>query len=176
MRLSICCLCATTLAGAELPVREVVLYKNGVGYFERAGEVPAGESAHVAFKASEMNDVLKSLTVRDQSGGRVTGLRYESAEPLEQKLSTFPFTTEDEKMSLAAFLNQLKGARVTVGFGGEKITGIIVLARVVTVEKIGEREQLVLLLDSGEMRTVDLSASTGLQFTDSGLQAQLRDY
>lgn len=27
------CLCA----GAELPVRQVVLYKNGVGYFERTG-------------------------------------------------------------------------------------------------------------------------------------------
>jgi hypothetical protein len=167
---------AAAVAGAELPVREVVLYKNGVGYFERAGDTAAGEAARLAFKGSEMNDVLKSLTVRAEPGGKVTSLRYESAEPLEQKLSTYPFSTEGEHPSVAAFLNQLKGARVSLNFGGDKLTGIIVLARVVTLEKLGEREQMVLLLDSGEMRTVDLPASTGLQFTDTALQTQLRDY
>ncbi len=29
--------CVTVLPAAELPVRTVVLYKHGVGYFERAG-------------------------------------------------------------------------------------------------------------------------------------------
>jgi hypothetical protein len=168
-------LTAALINAAELPVREVVLYKNGVGYFQRAGDVAAGESARLAFKASEMNDVLKSLTVHDQAGGRVNGLRYESAEPLEAKLATFPFPTEAE-ISLSAFLNRLKGARVTVSFAGEKQTGVIVLARAVPVEKSGEREQLVLLLDSGEMRTLDLGATAGLQFADMALQAQLRDY
>jgi hypothetical protein len=45
--------------GADLPVRKVVLYKHGIGFFERQGQVPAGESAAFQFKASEMNDVLK---------------------------------------------------------------------------------------------------------------------
>src|SRR5688572_29651237 len=131
-------LTATVLAGAELPVREVVLYKNGIGYFERAGDAAAGEAALLAFKASEMNDVLKSLTVSAEPGGKVTALRYESAEPIEQKLSTFPFTTQGDHPSLAVFLNQLKGARVTLNFGGDKLIGVIVLARVVTQEKLGE--------------------------------------
>ena len=77
-------------SATELPVRTVVLYKHGVGYFERAGNLAAGESAKLDFKASEMNDVLKSLTVNDQ-GGKVTGLRYDSNIPLNQKLSEFPF-------------------------------------------------------------------------------------
>ena len=165
---------AAILKPADLPVREVIIYKNGVGYFERAGDVPAGETARLAFKASEMNDVLKSLTVRDQAGGRVAGLRYESAEPLEQKLATFSFA-EGETISLSAFLHQLRGAKLTVTFGGDKLTGVIVLARAVAAEKT-EREQLVLLLDSGVMRTIDLGAATGLQFDDMALQAQLRDY
>ena len=37
-----CVLAATTFA-AELPVREVILYKHGVGYFERAGELRPGD-------------------------------------------------------------------------------------------------------------------------------------
>jgi hypothetical protein len=36
---------AVILKPADLPLREVIIYKNGVGYFERAGDVPAGETA-----------------------------------------------------------------------------------------------------------------------------------
>jgi hypothetical protein len=76
---------------AELPVKEVVLYKHGVGFFERSGRLGAGESARLDFDASEMNDVLKSLMVEERGGGRITGLRYDSMDPLSRKLQNFPF-------------------------------------------------------------------------------------
>src|SRR5437588_4935661 len=81
--------CAALLGGAELPVRTVVLYKHGVGFFERQGTLGAGESARLDFRTEDMNDVLKSLTVVDE-GGIITGLRYDSSIPLEQKLTEFP--------------------------------------------------------------------------------------
>src|SRR5579864_9514917 len=96
---------ATALA-AELPIREVILYKGGVGYFERAGTLAAGESARLDFKATDMNDVLKSLTLQDRNGGKVTGLRYDSSEPLDQKLAEFPFKIEGHA-SLSSFLDQV---------------------------------------------------------------------
>src|SRR5580658_3180702 len=99
----------STVMAAEIPIREVILYKSGVGYFERGGTLRPGESARLDFKASDMNDVLKSLTLEDRNGGKVTGLRYDSSEPLEQKLSEFPFHVEGAK-SLSAFLDQVKGA------------------------------------------------------------------
>src|SRR3979409_1332711 len=74
-------LCTLLMPAAELPVRTVVLYKHGEGYFERGGTLGPGESARLDFKAEEMNDVLKSLTINDQ-GGKVTGLRYDSSIPL----------------------------------------------------------------------------------------------
>ena len=40
----------TTVTAAELPVRQVVLYKHGVGFFERAGELAPGEGAQLDFK------------------------------------------------------------------------------------------------------------------------------
>src|SRR3954462_12648912 len=76
---------------ADLPVRQVVLYKHGVGFFERTGKLGAGESARLDFNASEMNDVLKSLTVDERGGGKITGLRYDSMDPLGHKLAEFPF-------------------------------------------------------------------------------------
>ena len=162
---------------AELPVRHVVVYKNGVGYFERAGEVKAGESAQLAFKQSEMNDILKSLTVRDVSGNVITGLRYDSADPLDNKLSTFPFEIKDEQKLLSTFLHGLRGVRITALSGTDKISGVIMLARQTSATgQQPEREQLILLLDSGDIRTVDLSAVTGLQLADPILQGRLRDY
>ncbi len=164
-----------TVMAADLPVREVVLYKSGVGYFERGGRLGAGESARLDFKASEMNDVLKSLTIADNAG-KVVALRYDSSEPLAQKLSDFPFQVEGGQ-SLSAFLGQLQGARISIKYGTETIDGTIVSARTVAAEeKKPEREQVVLLIDSGEMRTLDLAAASSLHFSDPKLQVALKDY
>ena len=164
-----------TVMAADLPVREVVLYKSGVGYFERGGRLGPGESARLDFKASEMNDVLKSLTIADNAG-KVVALRYDSSEPLEQKLSDFPFQVGGGQ-SLSAFLGQLQGARISIKYGAETIDGTIVSARTVAAEeKKPEREQVVLLIDSGEMRTLDLAAASSLHFSDPKLQVALKDY
>ncbi len=167
--------CAILAHAAELPVRTVVLYKHGVGYFERSGTLGPGESARLDFKAEEMNDVLKSLTIDDQ-GGKVTGLRYDSSIPLNQKLSDFPFHIEDGQ-PLSAVIDQLKGARIEMEFGPQKTAGEIVSARIIPGDKDhAEREQLTLLMDSGELRNVDLAAATAIRFTDPKLQLQFKDY
>src|SRR5271163_3077369 len=95
--------CMSTMLAADIPIREVILYKSGVGYFERSGALRPGESARLDFKASNMNDVLKSLTIEDRNGGKVTGLRYDSSEPLDAKLQDFPFQVE-KQASLALFM------------------------------------------------------------------------
>src|SRR5579864_2346492 len=115
-------------AAADLPIHEVILYKSGVGYFERGGRLGPGESARLDFKDSDMNDVLKSLTLEDRNGSKITGLRYDSSEPLKQKLADFPFKI-DGQASLAAFLDQMKGARIEMKYGAETIVGTIVSAR-----------------------------------------------
>src|ERR1700734_2101331 len=133
--------CAALAPSAELPVRTVVLYKHGVGYFERGGPLGPGESARLDFRAEEMNDVLKSLTINDR-GGKVTGLRYDSSIPLDQKLNEFPFRINNGE-PLSAVIDQLKGARIEMEFGPQKVSGAIVSARLVAGDKErAEREQL----------------------------------
>jgi hypothetical protein len=161
---------------AELPVREVILFKHGVGYFERSGQLKPGESARLEFKASEMDDVLKSLTLVDRAGGKITGIRYDSSEPLAKKLSEFPFAVGGQT-SLAAFLDQMKGARIELKLGSETVAGAIVSGRVVPANDKGpEREQVVIFVDSGELRTYDLAAAASIRFADPTLQALLKDY
>ncbi|MGA3189923.1 MAG: DUF4139 domain-containing protein [Bryobacteraceae bacterium] len=159
---------------ADLPIREVILYKHGVGFFERAGKLEAGDTARLDFKADDMNDVLKSLTIVDRSGGKISGVRYDASEPLEERLKNFPFAVGADS-TLAVFLDQMKGARVELKLGSETVAGVILSSRLLK-EKDTEHETITLLADSGEMRTFDLAAATSVKFTDPKLQTLLKDY
>jgi hypothetical protein len=176
MRAAIVFLLSAALSAAELPVKQVVLYKHGVGYFEREGRLATGEQARLDFDANQMNDVLKSLTVEERGGGRITGLRYDSMDVLTHTLASFPFHV-DAGQALSRLLDQLKGSRVEAAFGSETVAGTIVSARVIGgQEKQPEREQLTVLLDSGELRNLDLGAASAIRFADPKLQSQVRDY
>ncbi len=161
--------------GADLPVRKVVLYKHGIGFFERQGQVPAGESAVFQFKASEMNDVLKSLTV-SSAGAPVSGVRYDSSDPLEKKLQDFPFRI-GEAQPLSRLLDQFKGSSVRLQFTGSDIEGTIISSVTIpATQNQPERHQLVLLMEDGEIRNIDPSAAAGIRFVNPKVQQQFRDY
>ena len=173
---------ALTLAGAmvspaaELNVRNVVLYKHGVGYFERAGEMGPGESARLDFKAAEMNDVLKSLTVEIKGGAGVSGLRYDSSEPLSAKLSQMPVKLEAQQ-PLSSLIDQLRGAQLEMKSAAQTVSGAVVSARLIPGSREQqEREQVTLLLDSGDLRTFEIAPGTAIKFPDPKLQLLLKDY
>ena len=94
-----------------LPIKKVVLYKHGVGYFEREGEVDGDAAVELQFKSGEMNDVLKSLTVLDLGGGIVSSISYESTEPVERQLEDIAIRVPDGN-AWTGLLSQVKGARV----------------------------------------------------------------
>ncbi len=169
---------AADLCGADLPVREVILYKHGVGFFERAGELKPGETARLDFKAGDMNDVLKSLTISDRNGGKIDGVRYDASESLDKRLEDFPFTL-GQQASLAVFLDQLKGAQLEIKLGPETVSGTIAGARLAQLSDKGqpvEHETVTLLTAAGELRTIDLGAATSVKLPDPKQQALLKDY
>jgi hypothetical protein len=167
---------AIPAVAAELPVREVTLYKHGVAYFQRSGDLKAGETVKLDFKAGDMNDVLKSLTLTDRSGAKISGVRYDASETVQKRLEDFPFSLQSGS-TLAAFLDQMKGAGLELHIGAEAVTGSIVGARVVRGgEHDPDREVVVLLTGAGDIRTFDLSAATSVKLADPKLQNQLKDY
>jgi hypothetical protein len=171
-------ICGSALFAADLPVREVILYKHGVGFFERSGELKPGETARLDFKAADMNDVLKSLTITDRSGGKIDGVRYDASESLDKRLEDFPFTL-GQQASLTVFLDQLKGARLEIKLGSETVSGTVAGARLSQINDRGqpaERETVTLLTDAGELRTIDLGSATSVKLPDPKQQALLKDY
>ncbi len=65
---------------ANLPIKRMVLYKHGVGFFERYGSSGDSQTVHLIFKKDEMNDILKSLAAFPQGDGQVVNVSYETPE------------------------------------------------------------------------------------------------
>lgn len=55
---------------AQLQLNRVILYQNGIGYFERSGHV-RDDRVELEFSRHEVDDVLKTLTVLDKQGAAV---------------------------------------------------------------------------------------------------------
>jgi hypothetical protein len=98
---------------AALPVSEVILYSSGVGYFQRSGKVEGDARVDLAFPVQDVNDLLKSLVVRDLGGGQVTTVAYDSHDPVEKTLQSFAINLNGNP-SFAALLEQARGEKVEV--------------------------------------------------------------
>ena len=95
----------------KLPVRRVVLYKNGVGYFEHTGRISGNQEIKIDFTSSQLNDVLKSLTVLDLNGGKIAGVGYNSVAPISEQLKSLRLPL-GQSTTLASFLTALRGSRI----------------------------------------------------------------
>ena len=166
-------------AGGNLPVRRVVLYKNGVGYFEHLGRVRGSQDVHIDFTSAQLNDVLKSLTVLDLAGGRITGVDYNSEAPLARRLATLRLAL-GEKPSEAEFLGALRGARIEV----RAANGTALAGKLLSVERktrnnanwTVETDEISLISDTGEVRSVDLNPATSVRIVDHDLNAEVGKY
>ncbi|MGA2483632.1 MAG: carboxypeptidase regulatory-like domain-containing protein [Candidatus Acidiferrales bacterium] len=165
-------------ASAKLPVRRVVLYKNGVGYFEHLGRVRGNQDVHIDFTSGQLNDALESLTVLDLSGGRINGVDYNSEAPLARRLASLRLAL-GEKPTVAEFLGALRGARLEVKSGGASITG-----RLLSVERktrtgtnwAVETDVISLVTDGGEVHTVELSPAATVRIAEHDLQIEVGKY
>lgn len=69
----------------QLPVRKVVVYRNGVAYFERRGEVES-DQVHFKLRQENVGDFLATLAVLERGGHTV-------------RAASFPVKMEEEQVS-----------------------------------------------------------------------------
>lgn len=123
----------------ELPVREMVLYKHGVGFFVRQGTV-SGENVALTFHHDEINDVLKSLAVFDRSGGMVLGIHYPTPMDTDARLSSSSIRLSD-RASLRDLLRDLRGRKVELTFEATPGTVEAITGRMIGLDQVaGEQE------------------------------------
>jgi hypothetical protein len=116
-----------------LPVREMVLYKHGVGFFVRQGEVE-GVEATLTFRAEEVNDILKSLAVFDRAGGQVYGVHYQTPMDRAHRLANTSIHLGNDT-SITQLLQQLRGRQVTLVVEDSKNKQFTYTGRIIGTEK-----------------------------------------
>ena len=166
---------------ADVPVREVVLFSSGVGYFQHEGTVTGDAAAQLHFKTGQINDILKSLVLQDLNGGQVGVVTYPSQDPLAKTLGSFQVDISDNP-SLGDLLNKLRGARLAVSLmgpnGPENFSATVlgVEKRQVPGGKDGgqalEKEFLNVVTARG-IRSLELDKIDRFQLEDPGLQEEL---
>ncbi|MGD0515931.1 MAG: hypothetical protein ABSA26_00210 [Thermoguttaceae bacterium] len=172
---------ATALAAAEepkntnLPLKRVVLFNSGVGFFEHSGKVNGNATVEMKFKTDQINDLLKSMVVQDLDGGRISTVNYESKDPITKTLKTFSIDLTANP-TLAQLLRQVRGERVELE-APNKLAGVI-LGVETRKKQIGEQttidiDVLNLLTDAG-LRAVPMDTITTIKLTNEKLDAELR--
>ncbi len=163
---------------ARLPVKRVVLYKNGVGYFEHSARIHGTQELNIDFTTAQLNDVLKSLTVVDLGEGHISSVRYNSIAPLDERLKALrlPF---GENITRIGYLAALRGTRVEVRNGATSVTGR--LLSVETEQRTNDKTAYFATLfsvvtDSGEMRNFELGPNVAVRIADRDLSDEVGRY
>jgi len=168
----------------QVPVRKITLYRSGVGYFERSGNVSDNAQIQLRFKTGQINDILKTMIMLDLDGGRIDSVSYGSKEPLSKRLASFGINIADNPTS-ADILQRLRGTSVKLITNDGEPSGIIM-----NVEKrstvfqpptgagggqsaaVFELPWINLLTDKG-VRSFDLTKVSGFEILDKELASEL---
>jgi hypothetical protein len=160
----------------KLPIRRVVLYKNGVGYFEHLGRVRGNQSLAIDFNSAQLNDVLQSLTTLDLGGGRIGNVSFNSDAPLAQRLGALPLPI-GENTTFIELLGHLRGARIELRAGPRAIAG-----RLLSVEqRPGAKDEppldvVTLVTDASRIESMALSPSVSVRLVDRELAQEIANY
>jgi hypothetical protein len=148
---------------AQLPIRSLTIYKQGIGYFRRRGAID-DSTVSLVVPRNSLNDVLKSLDIIVHAGGPLQSVDYETPADKTRQLANLPVQLAD-RAGLADLLASLRGSAVSVQRGdGERIEG-----RVVGVEASltsPQQPPALVLQQASEIHIIALTDLHGLTLHD----------
>jgi len=173
-------LMSVQLAWAQQPlaITKVLLYKNGMAYIVRSGQIAAPVS--LTFHPTDMNDVLKSFTAWNPTSNALYSVGYTTGIPSSHTLSRFPFDITNPETSLGGFLVQVKGAEVKLDNNGKDVQGKLVAVQhtehAVAPQTTAADYRITVMMRDGALQTMWLSDVRSVEFVDPQLRDQLRSY
>src|SRR5690554_564962 len=154
----------------SLPLSRVVLFTNGVGYFEHAGTVHGTQEVLLRIESHDMDDLLQSLVLLDLDGGSVQAVRYPSQDPLARTLASYSLDLSGNP-SLADLLRQARGEGVRIT-AGTSLAGTIVSVETVQAPESAPLHYLNLSTDDG-FRRINLAEVRDIRFDRAELRAEM---
>ncbi|WP_020469905.1 hypothetical protein [Zavarzinella formosa] len=165
----------------SLPISQVILFNSGVGHFTRAGEVEGDARVDLTFPENDINDLIKSMTLIDQSKtGRVSTVTYDSHDPIDRTLRSFAINLNNNP-TFSNILNQARGEAVEVTLVNTanqpgSLTGkIIGTEKQKVTGKDGTQEVEILNMWCAEgVRAVRLNELQKLRFSNPIIENEMR--
>ncbi len=171
---------AANSSAAALPLRRVILYKNGIGYFEHSTKVKGSQELHIDFTTGQLNDALASLTAYDLGGGQITSIRFNSIAPLSERLRALHLPI-NQQTTRQQFLNALRGTPVEIQSGTTRVTGKLLSVETYRkpVSALGDTDRLLLvsvITDAGDLRSFELGPGVSVRMADGELRGDVAQY
>lgn len=180
--------CATSrgsfgAADTDLALQRVVLYRNGIGYFERSGKVD-DDVLRIKVRRDQVNDLLKSLTVIDRESGQAVSVSM----PLDPQswANAALSTLGPGRGSLAEVLDGLRGSEVVLRTTAGRLRGRIVMVEQVlnepdpsariaapSSEDQPSIDHKVTVINGDDLSVVRLSKISGFTLLDGDVALQL---
>src|SRR5438105_3870303 len=145
---------------AALPISQVVLFSSGVGYFQREGSVEGDARVDLAFDVRDINDLLKSMVLRDLDKGHITAVSYDSNAPLDRTLKSFAVNLTGNP-TLADLLHQARGEKVEVVLVGPQAGAANANGTIIGVEK--QKQAIPGGKDTVEVSVLNLWCADGMR-------------
>ncbi len=174
-----------------LPIRRVILYSNGVAYFERRGTITGNAEINLSFKQSQVDDVLKSMVVLDLGQGKIGAVSYNSSMPASARTAEIPFNVDSETADddnsfggMAGVLSQLQGAKVIVTSAKGTATGSILTVEKRKADDKAKPEStkfqpdytLVIASEGGEIAAFDLAEIRSVKLLEEGTRRDINEF
>jgi len=160
---------------AQVPLKRVIMFSSGVSYYERNGQVDGDATVDLRFNTGDINDLLKSMVVQDEGGGRISTVSYGSKDPITRTLATFSIDLTNNP-TLADLLDQVRGEKVEIQSTDlikGTILGVETRQREIGSDRTIEVHYLNLLTDEG-LRSVPLDRAALIKLANPKLDAELR--
>jgi len=167
---------------SPLPIRQVVLFNSGVGYFQREGDVSGDARIDLTFPVSDINDLLKSLVLQDLGGGKISSVNYDSQDPIDKILRSFALDLNNNP-AFGQILNQARGEKIEIIRQEKKdglsvkiigtIVGMEVQRKAAGKDQVVDEEMLNLLGPNG-LQAIPMDQVLGVKFLNQVLENEFQ--
>ncbi|MCQ0986689.1 DUF4139 domain-containing protein [Jiella marina] len=157
-------------------IRSIVLFSGGVAEIVRSADVSGSAVVGMDVPLKQVNDVLKSLVVRNPGGG--VGQVTLEGSVNAQELSRSALFQPADLNSLPQLLSKLKGARVRIE-GDRSVTGTVLGTTRLPANSGKEDEPdpvatVSILTETGAVRSLPIFNDTSVEVLDEEAAAELR--
>ncbi|VFR54163.1 hypothetical protein BRI6_1833 [plant metagenome] len=160
----------------EARIHAITLSSGGVAEVQRRVEWSAPGSLRIEVPLAQVDDVLKSLVVRDPKG-TVGGMTLDGLSPVDETFGRLPFSQQD-MASIAGLAAALQGVPASASSGGRTVQGrILGVAQADGGTPAEPRVEHILsmMTESGQVQSLRLGPDATLDIQDETLRKRIAD-